>query len=444
LDPDDLARLVREGDTAAAAELLMSLPTPKGAQAIARLSAEDQAIALDGLNPDEAATLVEQIPESQATALLERLAPDAAAAIIEELPSDERADLLGDMDDEDAGAILAHLSPETARDTRRLRAYPDEVAGGLMVTEFLSFAADRTVDEVRDDIAANAEQYRDYSVQYIYVVDPRGRLVGVLRLRDLLFARRTQKIGEIMLRRPHRVRDTATLRELRDFFASQRYYGIPVVDRAGLLRGLVLRADVEQAQATRAETDFLKSQGIVGGEELRSMPLLQRTSRRLAWLSVNVGLNILAASIIAFYQDTLSAVIALAVFLPIISDMSGCSGNQAVAVSMRELSLGLVHPREVLRVWFKEISVGVLNGLALGVLVAAAAFFWKGSVLLGLVVGAAMALNTIVAVSMGGVLPLILRRMRMDPALASGPVLTTVTDMCGFFLLLSLAAALLV
>ena len=444
MNHDDLERLVRDGDTAAVEELLKSLSTTDAAHAIARLSAQDRAFVIDGLDPDDAANLVEQIPESQATELLERLAPDAAAAIIEELPSDERADLLGDMDDEDAGAILAHLSPDTARDARLLSAYPDEVAGGLMVTEFLSFPASRTVDDVRDDLAANAEQYRDYSVQYIYVVDPRGRLVGVLRLRDLLFARRTQEIGDLMLRRPHHVRDTATLDELRDFFASQHFYGAPVVDRAGLLLGLVLRADVEQAQATRTETDFLKTQGIVGGEELRSMPVLRRTGRRLAWLSINVGLNILAASIIAFYQDTLAAVIALAVFLPIISDMSGCSGNQAVAVSMRELSLGLVHPREVLRVWLKEISVGVLNGIALGILVGLAAFLWKGSMLLGAVVGSAMVLNTMIAVSIGGVLPLILRRMRMDPALASGPVLTTVTDMCGFFLLLSFAAALLV
>jgi len=351
VDHDELKRLVRVGDSAAATEFLKSLSTTDAAHAIARLSAEDQAMVIDRLSPDDAATLVELIPESQAAVLLERLAPDAAAAIIEELPSDERADLLGDMDDADAGAILAHMSPETASDTRRLTAYHDEVAGGLMVTEFLSFAADRTVDDVRDDIAANAERYRDYSVQYIYVVDPHERLAGVVRLRDLLFARRAQKIGDVMLPRPHHVRDTATLDELRDFFAAQHYYGVPVVDRGGHLRGLVLRADVEQAQATRAGTDFLKTQGIVGGEELRSMPVLQRTRRRLAWLSINVGLNILAASIIAFYQDTLTAVIALAVFLPIISDMSGCSGNQAVAVNMRELSLGLVHPSEALRVW---------------------------------------------------------------------------------------------
>jgi magnesium transporter len=147
----------------------------------------------------------------------------------------------------------------------------------------------------------------------------------------------------------------------------------------------------------------------------------------------------IAASVIAMYQDTLAAVIALAVFLPIISDMSGCSGNQAVAVSLRELTLGLVKPFEVLRVVAKEASVGVINGLALGSLLSVGAFVWKGNPYLGLVVGGALAINTVVAVSLGGALPLVLKRLRVDPALASGPILTTVTDMFGFFIVLSLA-----
>jgi magnesium transporter len=132
--------------------------------------------------------------------------------------------------------------------------------------------------------------------------------------------------------------------------------------------------------------------------------------------------------------------IALAAFLPIISDMSGCSGNQAVAVSMRELSLGLVRPKEVMRVWLKEISVGLINGATLGVLLGIVAWVWRGNPTLGIVVGAALALNTVVAVSIGGSVPLILKGLGVDPALASGPILTTVTDICGFFFALGLAA----
>ncbi len=131
--------------------------------------------------------------------------------------------------------------------------------------------------------------------------------------------------------------------------------------------------------------------------------------------------------------------IALAVFLPIVSDMSGCSGNQAVAVSMRELTLGVVNVRDVMRVWWQEAQVGLINGLALGVLLGLAGYLWKGNVMLGIVVGGALAINTLVAVSLGGTVPLLLKRYGADPAVASGPILTTVTDMCGFFLVLGFA-----
>ncbi len=151
----------------------------------------------------------------------------------------------------------------------------------------------------------------------------------------------------------------------------------------------------------------------------------------------------MAASVIAFNQDTLSAVIALAVFLPIISDMSGCSGNQAVAVSLRELTLGIVRPSEVWRVFRKEAAVGIINGVVLGILLGLVAIAWKGNLMLGGVVAIALAANTLVAVCFGGLIPLALSGIGQDPALASGPILTTVTDMSGFFIVLKLAGAVL-
>jgi len=438
---EELERLVEGPDAERVEAFLEALPDGEAILAVSRLSEDDQAALLTTLDPEEAADLVEQMPDAQAVEVIERLEPEAAAAIVDELPSDEQADLLGDLNREDAEAILNEMSPKDARDARELVQYADDVAGGLMVKEFLSYAQDSTVADVLADMQTNAETYQDYDVQYAYVTAARDRLVGVLRLRDLLLARRTQPINSIMIGDPQTVRDMSPLDDLRATFDRYQFYGVPVVNDAGALVGVVQRADVEEALADRSDSDFLKSQGIVGGEELRTMPLLLRSRRRLAWLSVNIVLNIIAASVIAMYQETLAAVIALAVFLPIISDMSGCSGNQAVAVTMRELTLGLVRPTELMRVWLKEASVGVINGVVLGLLIAAAAWFWKGNAFLGLVVGGAMAANTLVAVSIGGVVPLLLRRFNLDPALASGPILTTITDMCGFFLILSLAAA---
>ena len=439
----ELERLVEEPDAQRMEAFLDALPDGEAALAVSRLSEEDQTLLLTTLDPEEAADLVEQMPDAQAVEMIERLEPAAAAAIVDELPSDEQADLLNDLDRADAEAIIEKMAPAEARDARELVLYADDVAGGLMVKEFLSFPRDSTVADVLADMQANAETYQDYDVQYAYVTAEKNRLVGVLRLRDLLLARRSKTISSMMIGDPQTVPDLSPLDDLRATFDCHHFYGVPVINGAGALVGVVRRADVEEALADRTDNDYLKSQGIVGGEELRTMPLLLRARRRLGWLSINIVLNIIAASIIALYQETLTAVIALAVFLPIISDMSGCSGNQAVAVTMRELTLGLVRPTELAWVWLKEISVGVINGAVLGLLVAAAAWIWKGNAYLGLVVGSAMAANTLIAVSIGGTVPLVLRRFNMDPALASGPILTTITDMCGFFLVLSFAAALL-
>ena len=173
------------------------------------------------------------------------------------------------------------------------------------------------------------------------------------------------------------------------------------------------------------------------------MPMMARCGRRLAWLGPNIVLNVIAASVIARYESTLESVIALAVFLPIVSDMSGCSGNQAVAVSIRELTLGLIRPNEYLRIVWKEGLLGAFNGLVLGLVLGTLAGLWKSNLWLGLVIGGALSLNTVLSVLLGGCVPLLLKRLKVDPALASGPILTTCTDMCGFFLVLSLASGLI-
>jgi len=422
---------------------LTSLPADDVARGMLRLSEEERQGVLRALTPKAAARILEQLPESEAANLLGAIDAEDAATIVEELPSNERADILRDVQPPDAEEILAEMPPSEAQETRAMVRYPDDVAGGLMITEYLSFSRDRTVGEVVNDLRVHAQEYRGYDVQYIYVTSGAHALAGVINMRDLILGQAERTIGQLMIPEPARVLDTASLDELRGFFDRHHYLAVPVVDSTHQLRGVVRSVDVAGALGDRGASDFRQAQGIIGGDELRTMPVLLRARRRLSWLSVNVLLNIAAASVIAVYQDTLAAAIALAVFLPIISDMSGCSGNQAVAVSIRELALGLVRPNELARVWVGEILVGVVNGVLLGLLVALAAWLWKANAFLGLVVGAALAFNTLIAVSIGGLVPLVLKRFRMDPALASGPILTTITDMCGFFLLLRLATAVL-
>jgi len=248
---------------------------------------------------------------------------------------------------EQAEAILDRMTPEDAEDVRRLVQYAPDTGGGLMVTECLIFDKDSRVEDVVDDLRENAGKYANFNVQYAYVVAPEGELTGVLHFRDLLLSSRQRPIASIMISEPVSVGHDVRLEELHHTFDRYPLFALPVSDDANRLLGVVRRADVQKAVQERANRTLLRFAGIVGGEEFRSMPLRLRSARRLSWLSINIFLNLLAASVIAYYQDTLAAVITLAVFLPMISDMSGCSGNQAVAVSMRELVLGLIKPYEL-------------------------------------------------------------------------------------------------
>ena len=432
--------LIQQNDSEALTVLIDSLSSKEIVHLIGHINRNDQIKILTLLSPEDAAEVMEDIPEAQAVNIIGDLETGDAAAILNEMESDEQADLIQELDEEDAKAILNQMDPEEAEDVKKLLTYEYDTAGGLMRTEYLAFPENFTVGDVTDNLRKDAEKYKDYALKYIFVISSRGKIKGVLKMQDMLLATPEIRLSQIVVKDIAVVHHNASLGALTDFFNSHDLFGVPVVNDYQTLIGVVLRRDILEAESERITQEHLETQGIVGGDELRTMPVLLRARRRLSWLSVNIFLNIIAASVIAYHQDVLSSVIALAIFLPIISDMSGCSGNQAVAVSMRELSLGVVKPGEVLRVWWQEISVGLINGLILGLLIGTAALFWKGNIYLGLVVGSALAINTVIAVSIGGTVPLLLKGFNIDPALASGPILTTITDMIGFFLALSFAA----
>lgn len=424
-------------DPEAIEALLEALPLSGKMRQLLALAEEDRDTLLGLVSAELAADLVEEAPHETATDLVERMEADRAAEIFEELDSDLQADLIGDLDRPEAEAILARLDPEDAADVRRLTAYDDDTAGGLMVAETFAFPDTSTVGTVLRGMVSDDDDFERYRGQHPYVIDDDGKPVGVVSLRGLLTSKRSDKLTAIMAT-PMTVGVGTHLDDLQDIFDGNNFLGLPVVEADGKLVGVVSRSAVSEAALERSESESLKRQGVVG-DEVRAMPLWLRSRRRLAWLSANIVLNIIAASVISAYEETLAAVIAIAVFLPMVSDMSGCSGNQAVGVTMRELSLGIVQPKDAFRVWLKEVSVGVINGLALGVLIGIVCFVWKGNPYLGVVIGLALAINTVIAVSIGGVVPLLLKRLKQDPAAASGPLLTTITDMAGFFLVLSLA-----
>ena len=438
---DIVACLIEDGNKVELETYLNSLARSEKALVMSRLDEEIHSKVIGCLSTEAAAELMEDVYDDQAAELIEDLPASQAAAIVDEMASDEQADVLGSLQTDKAEAILQEMAPQEAKDARRLLQSPKDTAGGLMITEFLAFPESKRANDVIKELRKHEQEYSDYEINYIYVTAKNGRLSGVLRLWKLIKSAKNVRLLDIALPNPVSVTERCSLEELKDVIDHHDFIGIPVTDAQGRLIGVVRRKAVLEAIDKLDNRTFLNFSGIVGGEELRSMPFFSRSFHRLSWLSINIILNVVAASVILLYQDTLSAVIALAVFLPIISDMSGCSGNQAVAVSIRELSLGQIKSHEAMRVLSKEAAVGIMNGLVLGILIGTVAFIWQKNLYFSLVVGGALAVNSLFSVCLGGLIPLMLRRFRMDPALASSPILTTVTDMCGFFLVLSFASA---
>ncbi|SMX23724.1 magnesium transporter [Boseongicola aestuarii] len=428
---------LKEANAAELNVLLESVTISEALRVVLAFTPDERDSLIYLISAELASRLIDEAPLELAGELIERQESEKAAEIFDELDSDVQADVIAELDPNDAEAILASIKPEDAAAVRRLTEYDPDTAGGLMLADAFKFRADQTVGAVLRSLASDDEDLERYNGQHPYIVDEANRPVGVVSLRGLLTAKRSVKLDEIMVA-PMTVTANASLTALQDLFNDHDFLGFPVVDGSGELVGVVSRTAVDAAILARAEGENLRMQGIVG-DELRTMPLAIRSRRRLAWLSANIVLNIIAASVISAYEETLAAVIAIAVFLPMVSDMSGCSGNQAVGVTMRELSLGLVRPKDAMRVWLKEVSVGVINGIVLGILIGIVCWIWKGNPYLGLVIGLALAVNTVIAVSIGGVVPLLLKGVGQDPAVASGPLLTTITDMAGFFLVLSLA-----
>ena len=452
----ELEALIEAGDGEAIANFLHLLPPEDTAYTVSHLPDELRNRMFEELSnsaPELGADLLEHFVDEYAATVIEQLEPERAAALVDEMDSDEQTDVLSELDEQDAEAILERMDPEEARDTRQRMGYDEDVAGGLMITEYLFYNQGQTVGEVTRDLHEKAEEHLEFEVRYIYVVDDDGKLTGVVPMRSLVFVPGSRTIASLQIREPVTVSAQAHLDDLHDLFDRVDYSAVPVVDGGGVLLGVVQRAAVQEAIGDRESDQFLKFGGIIGGEELRSMPLLSRVMRRLAFLLPSVVLSSMAVTVILLFEPVIAKITLLAVFLPLVANLSGAAGNQAVAVSIRELALGLVLPGDWRRVGVKEMRVGLINGLVIGLLLGgiAIAFAWfshqtgegtqrvPNMLLLGLVVMLAYTFNSVLSVFIGGTIPLLLKAIKLDPAMASSPLLTTLSDMGSFLLTLVLA-----
>lgn len=341
-EPWELLReIIGSGHAEHLAMFVQLLPPEDTAYTINQLTESEQTALwsmLSQVRPEFAADLMEHFADEHAADMLEELPPERAAAIVDEMDSDEQTDLLGELDAADQQAILTRMDPEEARDVRERLDYPEDSAGGLMITEYLHFRAEASIDSVIAHLRGHTQDYQEYELRYVYIVDQAEKLVGVVPLRALLVAS-GQKLGDLKMADAVIVRDTARLDELEDIFDRVDFPAIPVIDDQNVMCGVVRRSAVQEALRERGSEEFLKFFGIIGGEELRSMPLHSRWGRRLVFLVPNLVLSSLAVGIIALFEPIIERLTVLAIFLPLVANLSGAAGNQAVAVSIRELAL---------------------------------------------------------------------------------------------------------
>ena len=442
---EQLIALIHRDDATGVHDYLRALPPEDTPYTLSHLSDTDREelfrlVAV--VDPDLSADLLEHLPDELVADVLSDMDEQVAAKIVDEMDSDEQVDALAKLEPAETEAILDEMTPEEARDVRERLDYPAESAAGVMITEYLAYPDTMSIGEIIEDLRINSDEYKKYEARYLYSINAAGHLTGVARMRALLMRAPKTLIRDIVATlNPDKVLFDEDLDDLNDIFDRVDHMAVPVVNAEGKLLGVVQRAAVEEAISERESRNLMKFGGILGGQELRSKPLIGRALKRLAFLMPNVLLSYIAVSVIGFYEPVIEKLTALAIFLPMVANLSGAAGNQAVAVSIRELALGLIDERDMFLVWRKEVLVGLINGVLLGLMLTLVTLTMRHEqpVLAGLI-GISYTLTSILAVTCGGGLPLMLQRIGVDPAMLSSPILTTLTDLFSFTTVLTLAA----
>lgn len=431
---EQMDQLLQTGDLDAAAEYLRDLHPADGAEMLATLEPDTQAELVARLEPDELALVFEQMDGEDAADVGQYLDTGALAEVLDEMEPDMAADLLAEMEPHDATAVLEQMDEAAA--VAPLLAYPEESAGGIMNVAPPSLRRFMTVTEAFQFIKQN---YHDAEqVFYLYVLDRNGRLIGVVNLRALILAEPEQTIEEIMYREVISVRVDTDQEEVAQLFARYDLLALPVVDAEDRLVGIVTVDDAVDVLEDEATEDIYHLAN-VSPEAAVFSPIHHALRSRLPWLYVNLITAFLASGVVAYFEGTIASVAVLAVFMPIVAGQGGNAGNQTMTIIVRSLGLGEIDVSAAWRAARHEFLLGILNGLFLGVSVGLIAWFWKGNPMLGVVIGLALLGNLIVAALAGVLVPMSLKRLNLDPALASSIFVTTATDVMGFALFLGLA-----
>jgi len=397
---------------------------------------EDQKKLLEKFPDEYIAMVIDEAELDEKFILLSLFSAKQKQDIISVMSSNELADMLGNIDEETQHTILEGMEEDLREEIEELLSFSPETAGGIMATEFVSVQETMTIDETLTflrDISPNAE-----TPYYIYVLDEQDVLKGIVPIRAILTSLPSVLLKDVMLENVATIPVEMDQEEVSNIFQKYGYMAMPVVDDQDVMLGVITVDDIMEVLSDEHTEDMYRLAGLDEEEEVDGT-VLESIKSRLPWLLVNLVTAILASATVSLFDATISKVVALAVFMPLVTGMGGNAGTQTLTLIIRGIALGEIdyeNKKEILR---KEFLVGILHGASLGLIVAVLGGLWEGNFVFGLVIGVAMFLNMVIAALSGFYVPLLLKKMGVDPALASAVFVTTMTDVLGFFFFLGFA-----
>jgi magnesium transporter len=405
------------------------------------LTKEDRQRIINLLSVEVASEVISEMhEESHPEELLIQLHPDKRTEIVEELDYDDAADIISQLEVADQHEVLGDLNEDDASSIRNLLSYREDTAGGLMNTEFIRINLNLTKKDAIDEIIRQSEDMEEFYT--IFVVDDHDIFQGIVSLKDLLKAKGNLQIAELVKAEVAWVSPDTDQEEVARLISQYNITSIPVLAQDMKLLGRVTFDDVIDVLEDENTEDILKISGVSEDEEL-SGNWIEAVKSRLPWLIINLATAFLASAVVRYYEPTLEKIAVLTAYMTIIAGMGGNAATQALAVTVRRISLYDLTDQQAYRTVLKEFTVGMINGAVTGLIVLIFSLFFDSNPMMGLVIFAAMTGNLVVAGVAGASIPLFLKRVGIDPAVASSIIITTFTDVFGFLLLLGLASRLL-
>ncbi|MGI8314415.1 magnesium transporter [Halobacillus mangrovi] len=390
------------------------------------------------LSPEEVADVMEHIDYEDIEPFFSEMDPRFAAQVFAEMSTDDAVDIFNELDKDKVASFLTIMDNEAAQEIKDLLHYEEKTAGSIMTTEFVVVKANMTIKQAMVHLRTEAPDAE--TIYYTYVVDEDKRLVGVISLRDLIISEEDWMISDVMNERVVSVSVGEDQEEVARMVRDYDFLALPVVDFQNHLLGIITVDDIMDVMEEEASDDYSKL-AAVSDVDSPDENAFASAKKRLPWLVILLFLGSLTASLIGRFEETLDKVAILAVFIPLIAGMAGNTGTQALAVAVRGIATGEIDKQGKWKMMFREAGTGLITGVSCGLLITLIVYFWQGNFFLGLLVGVSILLTLIVATLAGSLVPLIMHRFNIDPAVASGPFITTINDIISILIYFGMATA---